>query len=148
MGQGHRLGRREERQGHPPLPPPWLCDTLKTWISGGGKLWEQFPRKWPGRVLQLDLADASVAYEVAGPLGPLFFDFHALRHWFVTTTARLPGMDLKTLMEVARLSDPRLAMNVYTHAEEERKKAAAEALPRPGQDKPRRTDGDTDSVQT
>jgi integrase len=94
-----------------------------------GGTWEGFPEVRPGVVLQEDLAEAGIPYLVPGPDGPLFFDFHALRHWYCTAMANLPGISPKTLMEVCRHSDPRLTLNVYAKARQEDVRAAAQQVP-------------------
>jgi hypothetical protein len=66
-----------------------------------------------------DLAAAGVPYVVEGPDGPEYADFHALRHSFVTALAAA-GVGPKELQTLARHSDPRLTLGVYTHSSPER----------------------------
>ena len=47
----------------------------------------------------------------------LFADFHANRHTFISNLGRA-GVTLKLAQTLARHSDPKLTMNVYTHVEE------------------------------
>jgi integrase len=76
---------------------------------------------WPGlwyadtaEMLRIDLDAAGIPYEVEGPDGPLYNDFHGLRHAYITSleSARL---SVKTAQELARHSDPKLTLNRYTH---------------------------------
>jgi integrase len=103
------------RKVHQPIPD-WLRDELREWFDAGGGLWSGFPKINPGRILQDDLKRAGIAYEIQGPDGPLFFDFHALRHWYVTQLANLPSISPKTLMTLCRHSTPSLTMKVYAKA--------------------------------
>jgi integrase len=106
--------------------PDWLAEELEKWFAGGGGCWERFPAHWPGEVLRDDLAAAGVPYVVGG----LYFDFHALRHWYVTQVANQPGLSLKTLLSLTRHSTPHLAINVYAKARREDQAAAAALIPR------------------
>jgi integrase len=73
---------------------------------------------WPGQwyvdaaeMLRGDLDAAGIAYrDEAGQV----IDFHALRHSYVTLLSR-SGVSPKHAQELARHSDPKLTMNVYTH---------------------------------
>ena len=46
----------------------------------------------------------------------LYADFHSLRHWFITGLARA-GVSPKMAQTLARHSDIRLTLGVYTHVE-------------------------------
>lgn len=116
--------RREDTQ---PMPD-WLAGPLAEWLAGGGGLWSTFPKKHPGRILKDDLRDAGVTYETADG----FLDFHAFRVWYITQLAHDPNIDPATLLALARHSDPRLTLKVYTRAKAERGRAAAARLPEPG----------------
>lgn len=76
---------------------------------------------WPGRwyrsaaaMLRIDLAAAGIPYEIAGPEGPLYADFHALRHSGLTIAAEF--MSIKELQAFARHADVRQTMR-YVHAD-------------------------------
>src|SRR5262245_31391335 len=80
---------------------------------------------WPGKwsadgdaaeMLRIDLEAAGVPYVVAGPDGPLFADFHALRHSYIALLDK-SGATLKEAMQLARHSDPKLTMAVYGRAQ-------------------------------
>jgi integrase/recombinase XerC len=64
-------------------------------------------------MLRIDLAAACIPYEVEGPDGPEYADFHALRHTFLTLGGR-SGIDLRTLQELAGHSKPELTAR-YSH---------------------------------
>ena len=60
----------------------------------------------------------------------LYADFHANRHTFITNLGRF-GVSPKTAQTLARHSDIRLTMNVYSHTDLAEKQAAVERLPNP-----------------
>src|SRR5205085_6909043 len=74
-----------------------------TWFEDGAEM------------LRGDLDAASVPYVVEGPNGPLFADFHSLRHSYIALLDR-GGATLKEAMQLARHSDPKLTMAVYGRA--------------------------------
>jgi integrase len=118
---------KNRRESVQPIPA-WLVAELRAWLDAGGGLWGSFPKVHPGRLLKADLAAAGVPYVVGG----LFFDFHSLRHHYVTWVANHPGISPKTLMELARLSSADLAMKTYAHARRADLHRTVEDLPRPG----------------
>ncbi len=69
-----------------------------------------------------------------------FADFHSLRHTFVTNLCKA-DISPKTAQALARHSDIRLTMNVYTHVDEKEQAAAIARLPRLGGTKRRREAG-------
>src|SRR5438132_291613 len=58
-------------------------------------------------MLRYDLEAAGIPYAIEGPDGPLFADFHALRHTYLALGGRA-GIDLRTLQELAGHSTPTL----------------------------------------
>src|SRR5437660_5765930 len=64
-------------------------------------------------MLRIDLDDAAIPYAVEGPDGPLYADFHALRHTYLTLGGRA-GIDLRTLQELAGHSTSKLTER-YSH---------------------------------
>jgi hypothetical protein len=64
-------------------------------------------------MLRVDLEAAGIPDEVAGPDGPRFADFHALRHTCLTLGGRA-GIDLRTSQELAGHSTPTLTGR-YSH---------------------------------
>jgi integrase len=90
---------------------------------------------WPGtwyraaaKALKIDLEAAGIPYVIQGPFGPLYADFHALRHSFIALLDRA-GVTVKQAMQLARHSDPRLTMARYGRAQLCDLGAAVEALP-------------------
>ena len=75
---------------------------------------KRFPETYPGRLLKADLEAAGVPYTVPGLSGePLYFDFHAMRHYYCTWAANLPGISPRTLLALTRHSSVELAMRTY-----------------------------------
>ena len=101
--------------------PRQLAPALRVYLAGrpaGTPVW---PGTWAERaakMLRRDLEEAGLPYVVAGPDGPLFADFHALRHTYVTMLSRA-GASAKDAQSLARHSDPRLTLGVYTHADDD-----------------------------
>jgi hypothetical protein len=52
--------------------------------------------------------------EAAGVDSAAWFDFHCLRHTYITMLVK-SGANVKVCQELARHSDPKLTMNLYTH---------------------------------
>ncbi|HKB39319.1 MAG TPA: site-specific integrase, partial [Gemmataceae bacterium] len=114
------LAARKNKSRKPrvqPLPAD-LAELLSVYLVGRPTdvtLWGgDWPRKGEGaEMLRADLADASIPYAVDGPDGPLFADFHALRHSYITALGR-SGVDLRTAQELAGHSTPVLTAR-YMH---------------------------------
>lgn len=90
---------------------------------------------WPGgwaddaaQMFQADIEAVGIPYFVDGPDGPLFADFHALRHSYVALLDHA-GVSPKTAMQLARHSDPKLTMAIYGRAQLHDLGAAVAALP-------------------
>ena len=76
-------------------------------------------------MLRRDLAAAEISdQDGAGRV----FDFHALRGQYITALVK-SGASVKIAQELARHSDPKLTMNVYTHLTIPDKQKALEAMP-------------------
>jgi integrase len=60
----------------------------------------------------------------------LYADFHSLRHWFITGLARA-GISPKMAQTLARHSDVRLTLGLYTHVTLDDQTAAIESPPSP-----------------
>ncbi len=105
--------RREDRR---PLPIT-LAKVLQSWmteksIGPGDHLW---PGRWYERgaeMIRADLEAAGIAYKDAD--GHVY-DFHALRHQYITDLYR-SGAHPKTVQELARHSSVTLSLDRYTHA--------------------------------
>jgi integrase len=116
-----------------PLPPD-VADLLRDYLAGkpaGRPIWEGTGTWARDRVaadmLRLDLEAAGIPYAVEGPDGPLFADFHALRHTYLTLVGRA-GIDLRTLQESAGHSTPTLTAR-YSHRRLHDLAGAVERLP-------------------
>jgi integrase len=113
-----------------PLPPD-VALALRGYLGGrpaGEPVW---PGTWPDRaaeMLRRDLAAAGIPYAVEGPDGPLYADFHSLRHSFVALLDKA-GASLKQAMHLARHSDPKLTMARYGRPQLHDLGAAVERLP-------------------
>ncbi len=57
-----------------------------------------------------------------------FADFHGLRHTFITNLGRA-GVSIKTAQTLARHSDVKLTLGIYTHVDQGEQIAAINALP-------------------
>ncbi len=78
-------------------------------------------------MLRGDLEVAGIPYAVEGPDGPLYADFHALRHTYLTLLSR-SGVDLRTASELAGHSTPELTAH-YSHVRLHDVAGAVEKLP-------------------
>jgi len=79
-------------------------------------------------MMRIDLDGCGIPYIVQGADGPLFADFHCLRHSFVAMLDR-SGATLKEAMQLARHSDPRLTMAIYGRARMHDLAGAVDRLP-------------------
>jgi integrase len=104
---------REYLQGKPARQPVW-----------GGN-WAKAHKA--AEMLRGDLEAAGIPYAVEGPDGPLYADFHALRHSYLTLGGRA-GIDLRTLQELAGHSRSTLTER-YTHLRLYDLAGAVEKLP-------------------
>lgn len=106
--------------------PPWLVEQLRGYFPG--PTWERFPAHDPGQVLSEDLVAAGVPLILPGPEAPEHFTFHSFRVHFITELCRDPQNTLKTVMELARHSDPKLTLRIYAKFHAEDGKGALERL--------------------
>jgi integrase len=112
---------KRRRRDTQPLPR-WLSQNLSRWFEARRQtsIGLQGPTKsvWGGRwkdrsaeMLRVDLAAAGIAYQDdAGRI----FDFHALRHQFISSLAA-NGVHPKVAQQLARHSTITLTMDRYTH---------------------------------
>lgn len=127
-----RAGYSKRRRTDTQHVPPWLVSELRAWLAAGGPLFSGLPRGKPAaKTLKADLKAAGVPYVVKGPDGPLYFDHHSLRHYYITSVASLPGIDLKTLLQLTRHSTPELTLKVYARHKVELLRAAVDKLSPP-----------------
>jgi integrase len=109
---------KNRKRATQPMPPA-VGAALREYVRGkplGEPVW---PGSWHERaadMLRLDLEAVGVPYSVEGPDGPLFADFHALRHTYVSMLAR-SGVTVKQAQKLARHSTPELTIGRYAHAE-------------------------------
>jgi integrase len=76
-------------------------------------------------MLKLDLQRAGIdPVDASGRV----VDLHSLRHGYITALAKA-GVPIKTLQTLARHSDPKLTLNVYSHLTVFDTAAALNALP-------------------
>jgi integrase len=98
--------------------PPEAAAALRAYLverEPGQPVW---PGGWAERaaeMLRMDLDAAGVAYVIEGPDGPLYADFHSLRHAYVGALDQA-GLTLKQMMQLARHSDPKLTAARYGRA--------------------------------
>ncbi len=107
-----------------PLPRS-LVEVLSEWLRDQGEntLWP-LPQKSRARVLVPDLEDAGIEPGQSAKGQPVV-DFHSFRHGYITALAR-SGASVKATQTLARHSDPKLTLNVYTHLELSDGRAAVE----------------------
>ncbi len=113
--------------------PPEAAAALGRWLSGKPADQLVWPGPWASRrvaaaVLRFDLRAVGIPYAVPGPDGPLYADFHALRHSYLTLLAR-SGVELGSLQLLAGHSDPKLTAG-YIHRSDADLAREADRLPR------------------
>jgi integrase/recombinase XerC len=114
-----------------PIPPD-VADVLRDYLRGkaaGKPIWGgTWAKNHRGaEMLRIDLEAAGIPYEVPGPDGQLYADFHALRHSYLTLLGR-GGVDLRTAQELAGHSTPMLTAR-YVHRRHDDLANAADKLP-------------------
>ena len=118
----HSKRRREDQQ---PIRPD-LIAMLRLWLPGRtGKLW---PGSWwntAAAMLQIDLQAAEIPY--TDDRGH-YYDFHALRHQFISQLSRA-GVPPKVSQVLARHSTIQLTMDRYSHPLTDDVRAALDKLP-------------------
>jgi integrase len=122
----------KSRRGKTQPIPADVAELMRAYLAGkpaGKPVW---PGSWArlrvgAQMLRKDLEAAGIPYEVAGPDGPLFADFHAMRHSYLSLGGRA-GIDLRTLQELAGHSDSKLTER-YTHVRLHDLAGAVEKLP-------------------
>ena len=85
-------------------------------------------------MVRADLAVAGIPFrDSAGRV----VDFHALRHTYITNVVR-SGASVKVCQELARHSDPKLTLGIYTHLHVSDKTKGLDGLPSVRTEKPAR----------
>src|SRR5579859_7445420 len=116
--------RRRDTQPLRPDLAASLLDWLKEKPAGGG-LWPGSWWKHAAKMVRRDLEAAGIPFEDAGGR---VFDFHALRHQFISNLAAA-GVHPKVAQALARHSTIGLTMDRYTHVGLFDQVAALDALP-------------------
>jgi integrase len=101
-----------------PLPPD-MVEIVRGYLASRQADQPIWPGTWPKKaaeMISLDLEAVGIPYVVEGTDGPLYADFHALRHSFIALLDK-SGATLKEAMQLARHSDPKLTMAVYGRAQ-------------------------------
>jgi len=126
--------RRAIRQ---PLPPDTVA-LMREYLAGREPLAPLWPSWWynqAARMLRIDLEAAGVPYTVETPDGPLYADFHALRHTYVSLL-EVAGVSLRDAMQLARHSDPKLTLARYGKSQADQLGRAVASLPTFGTTEP------------
>lgn len=108
--------RDKSRKGKVQPLPADVAELMRGYLAGkpaGKPIWGTGWATHGAEMLRADLADAGIPYVVEGVDGPLFADFHALRHSYLTALGR-GGVDLRTAQELAGHSTPVLTAR-YMH---------------------------------
>jgi integrase len=113
-------GRRDKRRkgAKQPLPRD-VADLFRAYLDGRPEAAPVWPRAVGVRAvhaLRHDLAAAGIPYRTETPDGPVYCDFHSLRHTYVSRL-EAAGLSLREAMQLARHSDPRLTMARYGRKE-------------------------------
>ncbi len=111
--------------------PDWLRDELAVYFADGCECWGRLHKNTPGLPLQFDLKMANIPYEVAGPDGPEFFDYHSFRHAYISALCDDPRNSIKVVQTMARHATPTITLQRYAKARREDVEAAAKRLPPP-----------------
>jgi integrase len=119
---------KNKRTTRQPLPAD-VAALLRAYCEGRqGRL---FPGYWwelAAKMLQVDLQRAGIPYRVETDAGPLYADFHALRHTYVSLL-EAAGVSLRDAMQLARHSDPHLTLARYGRSQADALGRAVERLP-------------------
>jgi integrase len=125
VAAGYSKHRKQDNQ---PLPP-WIVKPLKAWLCSGNALWPDLTRH-TAKMLKADLEAAGVEYVTIGPDGPLYADFHSMRHTYVTSVSRTTA-PLKDQMEMTRHGTPSLFLKTYAKTNQQNKSRVANQLADP-----------------
>jgi integrase len=98
--------------------PSGVAHAIRLFLPGrpaGAPVWPGTWSKRASEMLRADLAAANVPYVVKTADGPTYADFHSLRHGYIAAIVRT-GATVKQAQALARHSDPKLTIGVYSHA--------------------------------
>ncbi len=118
---------KNRREAVQPLAPD-VAEALRGYLADRPASLPVWPGGWfvdAAEMLRLDLECAGIPYR---DRNGHVCDFHALRHSYVSLLAR-SGVHPKLAQELARHSDIKLTMNVYTHARLHDLAGAVDSLP-------------------
>src|SRR5262245_18762080 len=121
---------KNKRLAEQPLPAE-VATALRSYLAGKAPEAPVWPRSALREIvvaLRHDLEEAGIPYAVDGPEGPLYFDFHGLRHSYVLMLDQ-SGATLKEAMQLARHSDPKLTAARYGRLQLHDLSAAVDRLP-------------------
>ena len=125
--RGRAAYTKNRREAVQPIPPD-VAEALRQYLptrSANLPVWSGTWSDNAAEMLRVDLEAAGLEYRDEDGL---VFDFHSLRHSYITLLER-SGASPKMAQELARHSDIRLTMNVYTHTGLYDKSAAVDCLP-------------------
>jgi integrase len=120
--------RRPTRQ---PIPAETV-DLLRAYIADRDTAAPLWPGNWFHRaaeMLRIDLARVGIPYAIDGPDGPLYADFHANRHTYVSLL-EAAGVSLRDAMQLARHSDPKLTLARYGKSQIEQLGETVQRMPK------------------
>ena len=127
---------KRRRRDEQPLPS-WLVERLKPWLADRSTPLAISPAPqllWPGswnrhaaKMLRKDLQTAEIEFSDANGR---VFDFHALRHQYISSLADA-GVHPRTAQELARHSSIELTMKRYTHLAMRNVIGAVDSIPEP-----------------
>lgn len=109
--------------------PAGVTARLKDWLASGKPLWSELTPQ-TAKMLRADLEAAEIPYVVQTQDGPLFADFHAMRHTFVSTICRTDA-PIAVLMKKSRHKTPELTLRRYAKVHLNDLAAVDEQVPDP-----------------
>ena len=118
---------KRRRKDVQPLPPD-VAGLLRAYVKGRPTASPLWSGTWPevgAEMVRLDLAAAGIPYIDADGLA---YDFHALRHQFITDMVNA-GVHPKDVQALARHSTITLTMDRYAHVRPANLHAALDRLP-------------------
>jgi hypothetical protein len=109
--------------------PESLARALRPWLTTRRPRDPVFDRMtaWTALMLRRDLERCGIPFQDENGR---VVDFHALRHTYISALGRA-GLPIKVHQILARHSDPKLTLNVYTHLSLRDTTRAVESLPDP-----------------
>ena len=125
---------KNKKDAEQPLPAD-VVELLRDYLAGKPANKQLWPGTWYERaaeMIRLELDAVGIPYVIKGRDGPLYADFHCLRHSFIAMLDR-SGATLKEAMQLARHSDPKLTMAIYGKARRHDLAGAVDRLPSLGE---------------